>query len=741
MAVYDDWSLTYGIAEEANFGTGRNAETGLPLTNKPNFDPGVNLIDQRMAVGTSYRRTLEYMVGNKNPTASLELLARADDISLILNTMFQRVWENDATVFSKVFLPYDFAPSFKNQGTALASGSDGITTVATKTMKTNTVGNSYKIKIGDWLDITSGADIGLYRITTISSLSTGVITYTLDAGADFTGDTSESFAVYRGYPNFVSLIKNTQVNTESHQLISCIANSIKFGTASGAPVTFNADILAKSLDTADAAQTGDTFTLSTDAFLLSQDMRCLFAVPDTSTASLQAYDTTVATTNQTTIRVAGDLTAEYAIGNYVTIAEGIIAGTNNILNIEEYSWDYVVHSANTGGAQNDKIDFKEDSGGGLGAELTATIPPGRYSAQRLADALRSALIAAGDDNYEVNYDSAQLKFIIANATLTSFSLLWTTGTNTLINADSLIGESADRTGANTYTTAAVTGTFNDVSVTIPTGTYFGEELALEMINQLNHNSSLDGQYEVAFHPGSKKFSIAVTTDYQITVDFDQANSIAAVIGFTSNPTVASTITSDAASSMFKNINAYKITNVSYGGTNTVLTVAMDADVTTDAGNRVYAWREVKLESMDITFTNNATAHNYNNQTVLEYVFGDFQANGSITLSYGSWASNINLDIENFTNGYDMPMIFSWGHDGTASPAVLRLWGTTDGDLCIRLTARYTGAPLSGDVEIMQELPFEAVTKNISTNFAVPMVIIGDGALVRRQWVLGMIFIP
>lgn len=733
MAVYDNWSLTYGVAEEGNFGTGRDAETGLPLTNTPNFDPGVNIIDQKMAVGTSYRKTLEYMVGNKNPTVSLEMLARADDITLLLNTLFQRVWEHDATVFSKVFLPYNFAPSFKNQGIALATGADGVTNGGAKTFSSDTIGTIYTVKVGDWIDITSGDDLGLYRITSISSG-----TYTLDANAVFLGSTGASFAIYRGYPSFLSLIKNTQVSTESHQLISCIANSIKFGTASGAPVTFTADILAKSLDTADAAQTGDTFTLYTDAFLLSQDMRCLFAAPDTSTASLQAYDTTVATTNQTTIRVAGDLTSEYAIGNYVTLAEGQIAGTNNILNITEFSWDYVIYSSVMLIDQNDDIDFREDSGEGLGSELTATIPAGRYNAQDLAVAVQTALIAAGDNNYTCTYNISTRNFTIANSTLISFSLLWQTGTYQATNAADVLGfDRIDDTGVNTYTSDTATGTINDVEVTIPSGTYLGEELALEVNNQLNHNSSLDGHYDVAFHPGSKKFTIATTNDYEFTIDVTASNTITAVLGWivnTSPLTVDKIMTSATTSSMFKNVNAYKITNVIYDGVNTILTVAMDADVTTDAGNRVYAWREVKLESMDITFTNNATAHNYNSQTVLEYVFGDFQATGTLTLPFGMWSSNVNLDIENFTNGYDMPMIFTWGHDGTAYPATLRLWGTTDGDLCIRLTARYTGAPLSGDVEIMQELPFEAVTKNLATNFAVPMIIVGDGTT-ARNWKL------
>lgn len=738
MAIYNTWKHQFGIAEEGNFGTGRNAEAGLPLTNEPVFDPGVNIIDNQMAVGTSYRQTLEYMIGNKNPSTTLEIDYRNDDLALFLHTLFQRVWEHDVTVFSKVFLPYEFAPSFKNQGTALGSGTDGVTATGTTNFSSSTVINTHKVRVGDWVDITSGTAIGLYRITTITPAS-GKITYTLDATSNFGTESSLSFAIYRGFPSFLSLIRYDSVNNESLQLISAIAKSINFKTASGAPVTISAEILAKTLDTSDAGQTGDTYTLSTDAFLLSQNARCLFAVPDTSTASLQAYDTTVATTNQTVVRVAGDLTAEYAVGNYITIAEGLITGaSNDVLNIEEYSWDYAVYSSGMLGAQNDKIDFKIDGG----AEVTATILPGRYSAPTLATAVQTALNTVGGATFTCTYDTATTKFTIAaTGPSVSLALLWNTGSNTATCAGALLGYSTasdDTDSSAPYSIVAdtVTGTFNDVSVTVSAGAYTGAELALEMNNLLNHSSTADAHYDVAFHPESKKFSISTTNDWKITIDYDQANSIAAVIGFdTSNPTVAHTITSNTASTMFKNVNAYLITGSYYSGTNTVISTVLDADVTTDAGNRVYAWREVKVDSLDITFTNNANPVNYNNQTVLEYIFGDFQVTGTVVLSYGSWVTNPNLEIENFVNGYEMPMIFTWGHDNSASPALLRLWGSTDGDLCIMLKARYTGAPLSGDVEIMQELPFEAVVKSaVTTNFRLPMVVIGDGTT-ARNWKL------
>lgn len=123
-------------------------------------------------------------------------------------------------------------------------------------------------------------------------------------------------------------------------------------------------------------------------------------------------------------------------------------------------------------SDNNKIDFKEDIGGGLGAELTATIADGTYTVKELEAAVKTALETASDGggnnvDYTVSYDAASQKFSVVEdgATLTELQLLWNSGTNASDSVASTMGFNAvDDTGAATYTADNAVGTVVDVTI-------------------------------------------------------------------------------------------------------------------------------------------------------------------------------------------------------------------------------------------------------------------------------------
>jgi len=99
-------------------------------------------------------------------------------------------------------------------------------------------------------------------------------------------------------------------------------------------------------------------------------------------------------------------------------------------------------------ATNNKIDFKEGSGG----ELTATLSSGNYTMSALATEIKTQLDAAGALTYTVSVtdpDTAFTKFTIAAPS--EISLLADTGTNKTVSAYSHIGFIEDQTGEITYT--------------------------------------------------------------------------------------------------------------------------------------------------------------------------------------------------------------------------------------------------------------------------------------------------
>jgi len=143
------------------------------------------------------------------------------------------------------------------------------------------------------------------------------------------------------------------------------------------------------------------------------------------------------------------LTADKIITGTLSATEEIDIGNNMIIdgdgNIRVYA-DTVYIQTNI----NDHIDFKENGG----AELTANLTPTTYyTPTQLAAEIQTALIAAGDNNYVVTYNSTTRKITIANASLTTLSILWNSGTNARLNAAGAAGfnTTADDTGALTYT--------------------------------------------------------------------------------------------------------------------------------------------------------------------------------------------------------------------------------------------------------------------------------------------------
>jgi len=115
MAVISErsiWHDVYGIGKDTtSISNGAAASKGIALTNHPTFDPGQNHINQRKAVGTSYRRAgtgYEFQVATQSPTTTWEFDVCADNISFILWSLFQNgASEAAGSPYVKYFIPYE----------------------------------------------------------------------------------------------------------------------------------------------------------------------------------------------------------------------------------------------------------------------------------------------------------------------------------------------------------------------------------------------------------------------------------------------------------------------------------------------------------------------------------------------------------------------------------------------------------------------------------------------------------
>jgi hypothetical protein len=105
------------------------------------------------------------------------------------------------------------------------------------------------------------------------------------------------------------------------------------------------------------------------------------------------------------------------------------------------------------GSTNKYIDFKESGGG---SELTATLTEANYSVDDLETEIKTRMEAAGAETYTISFSSSTGLWTISTGG-SFLSLLNATGTNAANNVlDKSLGfESADRTGATSYTGSAI----------------------------------------------------------------------------------------------------------------------------------------------------------------------------------------------------------------------------------------------------------------------------------------------
>jgi hypothetical protein len=108
---------------------------------------------------------------------------------------------------------------------------------------------------------------------------------------------------------------------------------------------------------------------------------------------------------------------------------------------------------------NNTIDFKESA---MGAELTAVVANGSYSALFLAAAIKAQMEAVGAETYTVTYSELDGRWTILTGGA-YLDLLFATGTNSTASMGPEIGfVTGDRTGAITYTGAVKIHTYEDL---------------------------------------------------------------------------------------------------------------------------------------------------------------------------------------------------------------------------------------------------------------------------------------
>lgn len=105
---------------------------------------------------------------------------------------------------------------------------------------------------------------------------------------------------------------------------------------------------------------------------------------------------------------------------------------------------------------------------------------------------------------------------------------------------------------------------------------------------------------------------------------------------------------------------------------------------------------VNISKFDLTISNNAVPKYYNTNAVTKYVLGDFTATGNIVVPWAALTVGGNAQIDNFSGGTDCLLQFYWGNETPSAT----------GDVKLEVNARYTGAEVSGDDEIVTVLPFE-----------------------------------
>ena len=112
MSTRNIWADVYGVGHTVtSISTAANCAKGIALKNHPSFSAGTSIIDQRKAIGVSYRRGdtgFEYQQGASVPEASWEFDASYKNLSRILWSLFQQgSFQGEGTVYPKYFVPYD----------------------------------------------------------------------------------------------------------------------------------------------------------------------------------------------------------------------------------------------------------------------------------------------------------------------------------------------------------------------------------------------------------------------------------------------------------------------------------------------------------------------------------------------------------------------------------------------------------------------------------------------------------
>ena len=237
---------------------------------------------------------------------------------------------------------------------------------------------------------------------------------------------------------------------------------------------------------------------------------------------------------------------------------------------------------------NNVIDFREDTGSGPSAQLSAAIPQGDYSDMAaLSQAVETAMEAASvnEIDYAVSYSHTTGKFTIADnsGSLTGLDLLWNSGTNSGISAGAALGYDtvSDDTAAVRYTgdsaailftvipgvndtidfkeiTAGESGTtVTELNAVIQPGDYTDvDRFARAVEDALEDASELNGNrvnYQVSYNPHTHGFTIKEDGDTgkkleRLELLFGSgrhaASSAAATLGFSPEDTASAPVTGD-----------------------------------------------------------------------------------------------------------------------------------------------------------------------------------------------------
>ena len=132
----------------------------------------------------------------------------------------------------------------------------------------------------------------------------------------------------------------------------------------------------------------------------------------------------------------------------LTVDEYINAGTNVTIDGDNESFKVFGDAITIETGVNDKLDWIEEAA----TKATTLTASTTYTSTTLAAHVQTLMRAAGDADTTVVYSSTTKKITIANSTLGTFTLKWSTGTNTATTCGRALGFdiTADDSGALTY---------------------------------------------------------------------------------------------------------------------------------------------------------------------------------------------------------------------------------------------------------------------------------------------------